>query len=553
MVCDVVLRSKNALSELRSERVSDFLIMPLSRNSQRRNRRGSIARPVAVLLASLLVLGILVARIAGRSATSRQESEASTKAAAGGSATAADNGRPLVLYCAVSNKSVVEAVRRDYEQAYGTPLQIQYGPSQTLLAAAEVSHTGDLYLPADDSYLVMARDRKLVAEQLPLAQMQAVVAVAKGNPKKIATLDDLLRDDVRVAQANPEAAAIGKQTREALTASGRWDALHAHTTVFKTTVAEVANDVKVGSVDAGILYDAVLHDYPTLEAVVIPELAPVKARIAIALLNSTERPQRALHFARYLAARDKGLVRYREFGFEPSDGDLWRDRPEVTLYAGSMLRPAIEATITAFEQREGVRVTRVYNGCGILVAQMKAGQVPDGYFACDSEFMNQVRDLFPQPRDVSQNELVILVPKGNPRGIGSLKDLTKPELRVGIGHEKQCAMGWLTQRTFDEGGVKTEIMKNVVVQTPTGDMLVNQMRSGSLDAAVAYLSNAAGAAEALDAVRIRDLKCSVATQPFGVAKETANPQLVERLMQSIRTEASKERFAMEGFHWVDDR
>ncbi len=97
---------------------------------------------------------------------------------------------------------------------------------------------------------------------------------------------------------------------------------------------------------------------------------------------------------------------------------------------------------------------------------------------------------------------MILVPKGNPRGIGSLKDLTKSELRVGIGHEKQCAMGWLTQRTFDEGGVKTEIMKNVVVQTPTGDMLVNQMRSGSLDAAVAYLSNAAGAAEALDPQRV---------------------------------------------------
>ncbi len=50
-------------------------------------------------------------------------------------------------------------------------------------------------------------------------------------------------------------------------------------------------------------------------------------------------------------------------------------------------------------------------------------------------------------------------------------------MRVGIGHEKQCAMGWLTQRTFRESGLQTEVMKNVVVQTPTGDMLVNQMRS----------------------------------------------------------------------------
>jgi ABC-type molybdate transport system substrate-binding protein len=216
-----------------------------------------------------------------------------------------------------------------------------------------------------------------------------------------------------------------------------------------------------------------------------------------------------------------------------------------------MLRPAIEKTITDFEEREGVRVTRVYNGCGILVAQMKAGQVPDAYFACDSEFMNQVKPLFPTPRDISQNELVILVKKGNPLDVKSLADLTKPDLRVGIGHEKQCAMGWLTQRTFDESGLKEAVMKNVVVQTPTGDMLVNQMRSGSLDAAVAYISNAAGAADFLDAIRIQGIPCSIATQPFGVAKDSANKQLAARLLETIRTQSSQKRFTSEGFRWID--
>jgi ABC-type molybdate transport system substrate-binding protein len=176
-----------------------------------------------------------------------------------------------------------------------------------------------------------------------------------------------------------------------------------------------------------------------------------------------------------LSSSDKGLKHYHEFGFQPVSGDAWSEEPEITLYAGSMLRPAIEATITNFERREGIRVTRVYNGCGILVAQMKAGQVPDAYFACDSEFMNQVRALFPDSQEISQNELVILVKKGNPLKIHSLRDLTKPGLRVGIGHEKQCAMGWITQRTFTESGIKAEVMNNVVVQTPTGDMLVNQM------------------------------------------------------------------------------
>jgi molybdenum ABC transporter molybdate-binding protein len=363
----------------------------------------------------------------------------------------------------------------------------------------------------------------------------------------------LLRDDVRLAQGNVEATAIGKLTHEVLAPQGKWDALHKHTTVYATTVNEVANAVKANSVDAGIVYDVVLHDYPTLEAVAVPELAENQAKVAVAVLKSSTQPAHALHFARYLAARDKGLTHYSEFGFQVVEGDAWSEQPEITLYAGSMLRAAIEPTITAFEEREGAKVTRVYNGCGILVAQMQAGNVPDAYFACDAEFMKQVQPLFPDAEDVSQNQLVILVPKGNPQKIATLKDLAKPGLRVGIGHEKQCAMGWLTQRTFQEGGVQTEVMKNVAVQTPTGDMLVNQMRSGSLDAAVAYLSNAAGAAKDLDAVRIQGLPCSVATQPLGIAKDSQHRQLSERLREALRGEASQQRFASEGFAWIAER
>jgi molybdenum ABC transporter molybdate-binding protein len=470
-----------------------------------------------------------------------------------GSASLGGASEPLVVFVAASNQAVFEAVKRDYEQAYGAKLQVQYGPSQTLLAGIEVSKSGDLYLPADDGYIAVAREKKLAAEVFPLATMQAVVGVAKGNPKKIAKWDDLLNSDVRLSQASTEAAAIGKLTRSVLSKAGLWDALDKHTTVYATTIIEAANSVKVGGVDAAIIFDSMLHDYSDLEAVAMPELKDVTADVAATVLTTSRQPTRALHFARYLAARDKGLAKYREFGFQTVEGDAWSDQPEVTLYAGSMLRPAIEKTITAFEEREGCKVLRVYNGCGILVAQMKAGEVPDAYFACDVEFMNQVRDLFPGAEDISRNELVIMVKKGNPLGIRSLADLGKGELRVGIGHEKQCAMGWITQRTLREGNVENEVMKNVVVQVPAGDMLVNQMRAGSLDAAVAYLSNAAGAAAELDAIRIQGLPCSIAVQPYATAKDSEHKQLLGRLLAAIRTDSSHERFMQEGFGWIDGK
>jgi len=275
----------------------------------------------------------------------------------------------------------------------------------------------------------------------------------------------------------------------------------------------------------------------------------VTANISISVLKYCPQPATALHFARYLAARDKGLIEFERTGFRPVDGDRWAERPEIRLSAGAMLRPAIEETIKDFEKREGAQVTRAYNGCGILVAEMRTGHHPDAYFACDKSFMEQVHDLFLDAVDVSTNQLVILVQKGNPHGIKSLKDLGKPGLRIGIGHEKQCALGVLTQQTLKLVGFQKAVMENVKVQSPAGDMLVNQIRTGSLDAVGAYLSNAVNAADQLDAIKIDGIPCAVAVQPVAVARDTPYKYLVTRLVEAIRSRESRERFTANGFQW----
>jgi molybdate transport system substrate-binding protein len=80
---------------------------------------------------------------------------------------------------------------------------------------------------------------------------------------------------------------------------------------------------------------------------------------------------------------------------------------------------------------------------------------------------------------------------------------------------------------------------------------VNQMRSGSLDAAVVYLSNAVGAGDVLDAVRIKDLPCSIASQPYGVSASSPHRRLAERLGEAFRTQISREIFEAEGFRWME--
>jgi len=239
-------------------------------------------------------------------------------------------GEPLVVACAASNRSVMEAIMADYARETGVAVVAQYGPSQTLLAGLEVARSADLYLPADEMYVRLARDRGLVGPAYPLAQMRPVVAVPRGNPRGVATLDDLLATDVRLALPNPDTAAIGAIVRTALLTTGRWPPLADRATVITTTVTEAATAVRLGAVDAAISYDAVLHEFGTLEGVRVPEFAAISSLVAIAVVEpdtvttaASVRTAAADRFARFCAARDRGLLRYRDHGFEPVDGEPW--------------------------------------------------------------------------------------------------------------------------------------------------------------------------------------------------------------------------------------
>jgi molybdate transport system substrate-binding protein len=451
----------------------------------------------------------------------------------------------LQVYCAAALKVPMEELAKDYQARFGVPVQLQFGASQTLLSNIEVTQLGDLYLPADDSFITLAEKKGLTTAVIPLATQSPVLVVAKGNPKGIQSLADVPKH--KLAMAAPGAAAISTVVQAAISPE-TWQSLTAVAATV-STVNEAAMSLKAGAVDATFIWDAMLTQFPDFERVDLPELAQASARVCIAKVAKTKQSAAAMSFARFVGSSDIGLPVLAKSGLRVVQGDPWAEKPSIQIFAGSMLRPAIEQTLTDFEAQEGVEVIRIYNGCGVLVGQMQAGTTPDAYFACDVEFMKQVEAQFEKPDDIAQNQLVILVKKGNPHQIVDLKDLAKPGLKIGIGHEKQCAMGWLTQRTFTEGGVTESVMKNVVAQVPTGDMLVNSMQAGSLDAAVVYISNAVGAGDALDAIAIQGIKCAIATQPFAIKKGTPYKQLLERLHATLRSNTSQERFSEEGFTW----
>ncbi len=464
----------------------------------------------------------------------------------------APSGGTLTLFCAASMKLPIEEIIADYQRETGNTVQVQYGGSGTLLSQLKVDpNAADLYLAADMSYLEQGRQSELIAEILPLAWMKPVLAVVKGNPKQLGQLEDLLAPNLRYGLANPESAAIGRICRQVLQQLGSWREFESQATVFKPTMPELANDLKLGTLDAAILWDATVAQHQELQAIELPEFADRAFLEAVGVLSSSEQPALALQFARFLQARDRGALSIVRHGFRPFGGDRWKLQPKLTLFAGAMLNRAVDESIHDFCQREGVEITRVYNGCGILVGQMNAGATPDAYFSCDQSFLDQVADRFQPGVTVTQNPIVLVTAKGNPLQLKRIQDLSQPGLRIGLAHPEKSALGYLTRQLLREQNFEQAILDsgNLKQEAPQGDLLVSAMAAGALDAIIVYKSNAMGQRERLQ-IQAIDSSLALAQQPYAIANDTPFPQTMQRLLEAISQAQSRQRFTDLGFEWL---
>jgi molybdate transport system substrate-binding protein len=198
-------------------------------------------------------------------------------------------------------------------------------------------------------------------------------------------------------------------------------------------------------------------------------------------------------------------------------------------------------------------MTTVFNGCGILCASMKTmggaddPKFPDAYYACDLCFVPPVADMFPEAVILTQTDIGIVVKKRNPRGVKTLADLAQPNLRVGLCNAEQSTLGYMTRGMLKSSGLNDSVRKNVVVETPTADLLVTQLRAGALDAAIVYRVNTqAAAAESLDFLPIQH-EGAKAVQPFSVRTSSPNAQLGQRLLTFLK--ANRAKFEQAGFQW----
>jgi len=181
-----------------------------------------------------------------------------------------------------------------------------FAGSQQLVAQVEAMAPVDVVATADTASMDRLVAAGLVDPPTVFARNRLAIAVAPGNPKRIAGVADLDRDGLRVVLADPTVP-VGRYTGDVLTRTR----VAVRPVSLELDVKAVARKVAAGEADAGIVYAT---DVAPGASVPIPEADNVVATYPVAVVRATKHRQEAGAFVdRLLGAKGREALAARGF------------------------------------------------------------------------------------------------------------------------------------------------------------------------------------------------------------------------------------------------
>lgn len=218
----------------------------------------------------------------------------------------------------------------------------------------------------------------------------------------------------------------------------------------------------------------------------------------------------------------------------------------ITVFAAASLKKSFTEIGERFKtDNPGVSVEFSFAGSSDLVTQLTQGAPADVFASADTKNMDKAAQaglLAGSPTNFASNTLAIAVAPGNPKQIGSFRDLTRPGLNVVV-CAPQVPCGSATQKVEDTTGVR---LAPVSEESAVTDVL-NKVTTGQADAGLVYITDAMGAGDKVTTVRFGESAGAVNTYPIAVLKQSKSPQLARKFVDLVTGEAGQKVLSTEGF------
>ena len=221
-------------------------------------------------------------------------------------------------------------------------------------------------------------------------------------------------------------------------------------------------------------------------------------------------------------------------------------RGQITVLAAASLTEAFDQIGKDFEAANpATKVTFSYGGSSGLAQQITSGAPADVFAAASPATMKTVTDAGDAtgtPATFAKNQLVIAVPKGNPKGITSLAALARPEFKVALCAE-QVPCGAAATKALAAAGVKV----TPVTLEQDVKAALSKVKLGEVDAALVYRTDAEAAATDVDGVEFPESAQAVNDYPIVALKDAPNAAGAAAFVSYVQSAAALKVLTDAGF------
>lgn len=219
----------------------------------------------------------------------------------------------------------------------------------------------------------------------------------------------------------------------------------------------------------------------------------------------------------------------------------------LMVFAGAASKPPTEEAAALFEKKTGVKVDLTFGGSGYVLSQMMLGKKGDIYFPGSSDYMEVAKKkdaVFPD----TERYVVYLVPainvqKGNPKNIKSLKDLTKPDIKVAIANPEGVCVGAYAIETIEKNFTpeeKEQFRKNLINYTESCEKTATAISLKTADAVIGWRVFQYWDPERIETIPLKKEEISrIGYIPIAISKFTQNRELAQKFIDFLLSEEGK--------------
>lgn len=219
----------------------------------------------------------------------------------------------------------------------------------------------------------------------------------------------------------------------------------------------------------------------------------------------------------------------------------------LMVFAGAASKPPTEEAAKAFERKTGVKVNVVFGGSGYVMSQMILGKKGDIYFPGSSDYMELAKRkgvVFPE----TEKYVVYLVPainvqKGNPKNIRSLKDLTRPGLKVAIANPEGVCVGAYAVEIIEKNfsaDEKAQFKKNLINYTESCEKTATAISLKAADAVIGWRVFHYWDPERIETIPLKKSEIlRIGYIPIAISKFTQNRELAQRFIDFLLSDEGK--------------